>query len=154
MGILDGFVKTKKYRKTSSGYKLQSEWTSSETVQYKNGLTLEESEVYLTQEEYDALGDEKLSNGVKYYITDADANPGQNSNMVEIEEKTYTATTNDWGWIFAGIPLDNFLSVMDISGQNFIIPIYDGTGIQLLVKTQDLQNRTKTQITYLLKTIK
>ena len=71
MGILSGFLKTKKYRKTSDGYKLQSEWTSSETVQYNNGLTLEESEVYLTQAEYNALGDSKYTNNIKYYITDA-----------------------------------------------------------------------------------
>ena len=49
------------YRKTYSGYKLQSEWTSSETVQYKNGLTLEESEVYLTQAQYDAMSSHAAS---------------------------------------------------------------------------------------------
>lgn len=39
MSILSGFFKTKKYRKTSSGYKLQSEWTSSQTVQMDDGNT-------------------------------------------------------------------------------------------------------------------
>lgn len=41
MSILSGFFKTKKYRKTDSGYKLQSEWTSSETVEMSDGNTLE-----------------------------------------------------------------------------------------------------------------
>lgn len=88
MATLGGFFKTKKYRKTSDGYKLQSEWTSSETVQYNNGLTLEESEVYLTQAEYNALGDEKYTNNVKYYITDA-ASTGGN---IEAEYVTYDNT--------------------------------------------------------------
>lgn len=43
MSILSGFLKTKKYRKTDSGYKLQSEWTSSQTVQMNDGNTLEEN---------------------------------------------------------------------------------------------------------------
>lgn len=43
MSILSGFFKTKKYRKTDSGYKLQSEWTSSQTVQMDDGKTLEEN---------------------------------------------------------------------------------------------------------------
>lgn len=43
MSILSGFFKTKKYRKTDSGYKLQSEWTSSQTVQMDDGNTLEEN---------------------------------------------------------------------------------------------------------------
>ncbi len=41
MSILSGFFKTKKYRKTDGGYKLQSEWTSSETVEMNDGTTLE-----------------------------------------------------------------------------------------------------------------
>lgn len=43
MAITNGFKKTKKYRKLSDGnYQLQSEWTSSQTVQMDNGKTLEE----------------------------------------------------------------------------------------------------------------
>lgn len=41
MSILSGFLKTKKYRKLSDGYQLQSEWTSAETVEFKNGGTAE-----------------------------------------------------------------------------------------------------------------
>lgn len=41
MSILTGILKTKKYRKLSDGYKLQSEWTSAETVEFKNGGTAE-----------------------------------------------------------------------------------------------------------------
>lgn len=42
MGILSGFFKTKRYRKTETGYKLQSEWTSSDTVEFPDGKTLTE----------------------------------------------------------------------------------------------------------------
>lgn len=45
MSILSGFFKTKKYRLTDSGYKLQSEWTSSETVEMNDGSTVEEKMV-------------------------------------------------------------------------------------------------------------
>ncbi len=41
MSILSGFFKTKKYRKTEDGYKLQSEWTSASTVELADGTTLE-----------------------------------------------------------------------------------------------------------------
>lgn len=42
MSILSGFLKTKKYRKKDDGnYQLQSEWTSSETVEMADGNTLE-----------------------------------------------------------------------------------------------------------------
>lgn len=41
MSILSGFFKTKKYRKTDSGYKLQSEWTSSQTVECDDNKTIE-----------------------------------------------------------------------------------------------------------------
>lgn len=41
MSLLSGFFKTKKYRKTEDGYKLQSEWTSASTVELADGTTLE-----------------------------------------------------------------------------------------------------------------
>lgn len=41
MSILSGFIKTRKYRKTSSGYKWQSEDTSSQTVFMDDGNTAE-----------------------------------------------------------------------------------------------------------------
>ncbi len=41
MSILSGFFKTKKYRKTDTGYKLQSEWTSASTVEMADGNTAE-----------------------------------------------------------------------------------------------------------------
>lgn len=37
MSILSGFLKTRKYRKTVSGFKKQSEWTSSQTVVMGDG---------------------------------------------------------------------------------------------------------------------
>lgn len=42
MSVLSGFFKTKKWRKTPEGYKLQSEWTSAQTVEMNDGHTLEE----------------------------------------------------------------------------------------------------------------
>lgn len=41
MSILSGFFKTKKFRKTSDGYKLESLWTSSQTVEMNDGNTAE-----------------------------------------------------------------------------------------------------------------
>ena len=44
MSILSGFFKTKKLRRMADGnYKLQSEWTSSETVEMADGNTAEEN---------------------------------------------------------------------------------------------------------------
>ena len=43
MGIISGFLKTKRYRKLSDGsYQLQSEWTSSDTTEMPDGTTLSE----------------------------------------------------------------------------------------------------------------
>lgn len=41
MSIAKGFQKIKRYRKTDSGYRLQSQWTSSETVEMEDGNSLE-----------------------------------------------------------------------------------------------------------------
>lgn len=40
MSILSGFIKTRKYRKTSEGYKWQSEDTSAQTVFFDDGKNL------------------------------------------------------------------------------------------------------------------
>lgn len=43
MGIISGFIKTKRYRKLSDGsYQLQSEWASSDTIEMTDGTTLTE----------------------------------------------------------------------------------------------------------------
>jgi len=43
MSILSGFLKYKKYLKTADNtYKLQSEWTSTDTVHYADGTTATE----------------------------------------------------------------------------------------------------------------
>lgn len=49
MSILNGFIKTKKYRKTADGYKLESRWASSQTVEMYDGSTLEEKIKDLSQ---------------------------------------------------------------------------------------------------------
>lgn len=49
MSILNGFIKTKKYRKTDEGYKLQSQWASSQTVEMDDGSTVEETVQDLSQ---------------------------------------------------------------------------------------------------------
>lgn len=41
MSILSGFFKTKKYRKTADGYKLESNWTSGNTVELDDGNTVQ-----------------------------------------------------------------------------------------------------------------
>lgn len=42
MGILNGFLKTKRYRKTAEGYILQSELTMADSVEFEDGKTLTE----------------------------------------------------------------------------------------------------------------
>jgi hypothetical protein len=74
MSISNGHLRYKRYIKQNDGtYKLVSHWTSAETVEFKNGLTLEDSEVELTQAEYDALSEEEKMNGAQYFITDAES---------------------------------------------------------------------------------
>ena len=74
MSISEGHLKYKRHiKQEDDNYKLVSHWTSAETVEFENGLTLADSKVELTQAQYDALGDEKYTNGVDYYITDAEA---------------------------------------------------------------------------------
>lgn len=73
MSILTGFLKTKKYRKTDSGYKLQSEWTSAETVQMASGITLEtalggKQIRVLTKAQYDALSADKKNDTTVIYL--------------------------------------------------------------------------------------
>lgn len=83
MSILNGFSKVKRYRKTESGYKLQSQWTSSETVEMNDGSILQDqltaicgslnglSLVVCTQAEYDALSsDGSKSPKTLYFITE------------------------------------------------------------------------------------
>ena len=41
MSILSGFFKTKRYRKTADGYKLESNWTSGNTVELDDGNTVQ-----------------------------------------------------------------------------------------------------------------
>ena len=43
MGILSGFIKTKRYRKLENNqYMIQSEWTHSDSVEFDDGTTLTE----------------------------------------------------------------------------------------------------------------
>lgn len=71
MAILSGYERqTKTVADANGDHKKISRWTHADTVELPNGLSLAESEVYLTQAEYDALSDEEKKNGKKYYITD------------------------------------------------------------------------------------
>lgn len=82
MSILNGFSKVKRYRKTESGYKLQSQWTSSETVEMSDGSILQDqlaalsgslnglSLIVCTQAEYDALSADDKSSQTLYFITE------------------------------------------------------------------------------------
>ena len=70
MSVIDTIIKEKRHVKKSDGYHPVSQWTSSDTVEMPNGKTLTENTVELTQAEYDALDDSKLTDGVDYYTTD------------------------------------------------------------------------------------
>lgn len=49
MGIISGFIKTKRYRKLADGsYKAQSEWTHSDTIEMTDGTTLTEKITSIT----------------------------------------------------------------------------------------------------------
>ena len=76
MGVLSGFKRYMDYIMTDAGYMLTSRWTSASSVQYKNGLLLEDAEVDITLEDYEKLGDVVLTNNVTYNIIDADGTDG------------------------------------------------------------------------------
>lgn len=76
MSVINTIVKEKKHVKRSDGYHPVSQWTSSDTVEMPNGKTLSENRVELTQAEYDALPDTKLTDGVDYFITDGEGGGG------------------------------------------------------------------------------
>ena len=61
MSILSGFFKTKKYRKTDNGYKLQSEWTSSNTVEMDDGQVLQDKLTWKYMQESFTTGKDKAS---------------------------------------------------------------------------------------------
>ena len=42
MGILSGFIRTKRHRLTSEGWKVQSEWTHPTSIEFDDGKTLDE----------------------------------------------------------------------------------------------------------------
>lgn len=72
MSVASGYLKYKRHIKQSDGtYKLVSHWTSAKTVEFANGLTLEDSFVELTQAQYNALSTTQKNNGTTYFVTDA-----------------------------------------------------------------------------------
>lgn len=86
MSVLSGFLKFKRHVLKEDGYHLVSEWTNANTVEMDNGNTLEEeiaelkdgvsTGIELTVAEYEALGDEKLTNDVTYYVVDDEYGDG------------------------------------------------------------------------------
>ena len=95
MSISEGHLKYKRHIKQDDDtYKLVSHWTSADTVEFKNGITLEDSKVELTQAEYDALGEEKLSNDVEYFITDSSVSDAVQEAIDEVNEKIETINTD------------------------------------------------------------
>lgn len=53
MGILEGFIKTKRYRKLANGsYQLQSEWSSADTTEMRDGTTLTDKMASVENELY------------------------------------------------------------------------------------------------------
>lgn len=84
MALLNGHERQAKTVADADGnHKKLSMWTHADSVELANGLTLEESEVYLTQAEYDALPNTKFTDNVVYNITDAGfGNTGISANGV------------------------------------------------------------------------
>ncbi len=73
MSILSGFIKEKKYKKLSEGYKLVSQHTQSDTVVMRSGETLEtalngKSLRFLSQAEYNALSEAQKNDAGKVYF--------------------------------------------------------------------------------------
>ena len=50
-----------------------SEWTHADSVELPNGLTLAESEAWVTDEEYEALTEAEKCDGRKYYVLDSNS---------------------------------------------------------------------------------
>lgn len=73
MSILSGYIKEKKYKKLTDGYKLVSDDTQSTTVFMASGITLEvaldgKRLRFLTESEYNALSDEeKADTSIVYF---------------------------------------------------------------------------------------
>lgn len=85
MAILSEHKRRKRTVATADGNHIPvSEWTHADSVELSNGLTLDDSKVELTQEEYDSLGDEKLTNNVEYWITDASGSSEILGNAINI----------------------------------------------------------------------
>lgn len=78
MGIITSFQPFKKYKKTDTGYKLQSQWTSSDTVELSSGKTLTEAindgDIVAQIDEEVSLLSEKLENHVKVLSTTLPSN--------------------------------------------------------------------------------
>lgn len=93
MSIIDGFIKHKQYIADANGdHHKVSNWTHASTVEMPDGSLLENFKSYkeVTQAQYDALPDTKLSDGVMYCITDS--NTG-NTSFVELTQAQYDALT-------------------------------------------------------------
>lgn len=136
MSILSGFLKTKKYRKKDDGnYQLQSEWTSSETVEMADGNTLETN-----------LGSIKgitssLSSTSANYALSASAGKSLQNNINTLNTnlkdyviiksvKIYATTTivaNSSGQIYFAVPtIKGYKCLLGIGGagsNNYITPI-------------------------------
>ena len=95
MSISNEHLRYKRHIKQEDGsYKLVSHWTSAETVELANGLTLENSQVELTQAEYDALPEEEKMNGAEYFITDAESGEA-GAVGVDITKEEYEALSEE-----------------------------------------------------------
>jgi hypothetical protein len=92
MAILSDYKRRKRTVADENGNHIPvSEWTHADSVELSNGLTLEESEVYLTQEEYDELPDEQKNKGIKFWITDRD----MSANTIDYDNKNSNLSSTD-----------------------------------------------------------
>lgn len=108
MGIISGFIKTKKYRKLSdNNYQIQSEWTSSDTVEFPDGTTLtnkinahKHNSLYSPDSKYNVIM-QNDGNLVVYKTSDgsvvfATAYALQNNSDCEINGSLTVAATTDY----------------------------------------------------------
>lgn len=100
MAVSSGYIRRKKTEKQSDGnYKVISEWTSADAVEYQNGLTLEDSEVQISQENYDALTTEQKNSGAKYFIPDENSTKDNPMGKIMINDTNYSGCNiqiNTW----------------------------------------------------------
>ena len=131
MSILSGFFKTKKYRKTPNGYKLQSLWTSSETVEMGDGNTVE-TNLGAIQGITSSLATENDN-----YALSATAGKNLQDQITtvntDLEYKTYAAATGDAAYFTADIICIKQGNTIFINGTIKVLSNVNGNAIPVIL---------------------